>query len=137
MNAQLVQLIIYALVIAFVLLQWFMCERPLFFWGLALPIILAVAWYCVVKQPLSIFEALGLTEGAIALMSQCCKLGIIASLGEYVLIRGLRLLRSSLSNKRRDQRLEEKRRRDLREAAVLNPVQPGSVPSKQQGPFRQ
>ena len=128
MNEQYVKLAVYGMIIAFVLLQWFMCERPWFIWGLALPIIFAVAWFCVVKQPLSIFEALGLTEAAIELMSNCCKLGIVASGAEFAVIRGFRLLRDQRGKRQREERLEEKRRRELREAALLAHVQPGQRP---------
>ena len=109
-----IQIGAYVVIAIFLLLQWFLSVRPLFIWGLVLPIMFTVAWYCVVKQPL-FFDELGFTADSVEMMRHYCKLGVLASLAVFVVCRVFRLIRKMHKKRLREERLEAKRKRQLEE----------------------
>ena len=104
----------YAVIAVFLLLQLFMSTRPWFIWGLVLPLLFGAAWFCVVKQPL-FFDELGFTSDSVEMMSGYCKQGVIGALALFVLCRIVRFIVKRHKKKKRAQRLEEKRQRQVEE----------------------
>lgn len=121
-------LAVYGLIILFVLVQWFLSLRPFFLWGLLMPLLFGLLWYAVTARPDFLpFAAISFNEGALALYARVGRLGLLFSLALFALCRAAMLLKKGVRSRARQRRVEEKRQRQLREAATMAAGEPENL----------
>lgn len=123
-----ISLAVYGIILLFVIIQWFLSLRPFFLWGLLMPLLFAGLWYVAVMRPENALLALlPFTDSTYTLYAEIGRLGVLFSLAIYALSRAAMLLKKSMRKRARQRRLEEKRQRQLREAAAMAASEPENM----------